>query len=173
MFPLAEQVSVDEEDLSVSVNLRADLIDIEFDASGPYPISLFDPNGYLTLQMTTTRFHLLEVATDLEAAGFGFSYDGTSYSSPSMEQEFYGSEFLTTHVDEDSYAWQGPYLSTVTKGPMTLYQSGYASSLGGNFTDYFCDEALQDKLGSAQHDDSLEFGIFTLADGSASFEYGL
>ena len=111
---------------------------------------------------------------DLEAAGFGFSYDGTAYESPaeSLSQEFFDSEFLTIRRDNGNYTWEGNYRSTVIKADTTMHQSGFVSTEGGNYTEYYCDPELKQRAGVAQHHDSLLGGYFEFPNGDR-FVYGI
>lgn len=166
-------IDIDETSASIKVRLRTDLVDIEVDSGAPYE-SVWEVDDSLWLQMETTRINLAALAGDLEQAGFGFSYDDTTYASPrdDLEQEFYGSEFLTLLQDNGNYRWEGDYQATVRKGPLTMYQQGFASNGGDNHTEYYCDEGRATRVGVAEHDDSLRFGVFVLEDGER-FAYGI
>ncbi len=175
--PLAGMIDgdlrVDEASLSVSVQIRADLVALEVDSLGQYD-NAWEVGDSLALRMTTTRLNLGALGGDLDDAGFGFSYDGTRYTAPTgpLDQELFESEFLTVRQDNGNYSWEGEYGARVDKGELTLFQRGWASNAGGNFTEYFCDEARSTRVAVAEHDDSLEGGVFVLEDGTR-VEYGL
>lgn len=166
-------IDIDENSASVKVRLRTDLVDIEVDSGAPYD-NVWEQGDSLWLQMETTRINLAALAGDLEEAGFGFSYDDTTYESPSddLEQEFYESEFLTLLQDNGNYRWEGDYQATVSKGSLKMYQQGFASNGGDNHTEYYCDEARAQRVGVAEHDDSLRFGTFVFESGER-FAYGI
>ncbi len=175
--PLAElvdgEIEVDAQSLDVSLRVRADLLDIQLDASTVYE-SVWVQEDALAIQMTTTQVNLADLAGDLEDAGFGFSYDGTAYDSPreEMTQEFSDSEFLTLRKDSGNYKWEGTYRSTVTKAALQMHQSGFVSNDGGNFTEYYCDGELTQFAGVAEHHDSLRGGWFVFPNGER-FAYGI
>lgn len=164
---------IDESSLSVSVRLRADLIAIEVDSLGTRD-SVWESGDSLSLHMTTTRLNLLDLAGDLDDAGFGFSYDGTRYEAPTgpLEQSLFGSEFLTVRLDNGNYSWEGEYGARIDKGGLTVFQRGWASNGGGNATEYFCDDARQMRVAIAEHADDLSSGVLTFEDGT-QVEYGL
>jgi hypothetical protein len=166
-------IAIDETSLAVKVRLRTDVIAIQVDSGSAYE-SVWEPDDELWLQMTTTQVALPDMLGDLEDAGFGFSYDDTTYDAPSLglAQEFHDSEFLTLRLDNGNYAWEGSYRASVTKGPVTMYQSGFASNSSDDYTDYFCDPELSRRVGRAEHDRSLLFGMFVFDDGER-FPYGL
>ena len=167
------EIDIDETSLAIKVRLRTDLVDIEVDSGAPYE-NVWALDDSLWLQMETTRINLSALAGDLEEAGFGFSYDETTYESPldDLEQEFYGSEFLTLLQDNGNYRWEGDYQATVRKGSLTMYQQGFASNGGDNHTEYYCDEGRTQRVGVAEHDDSLFFGEFVFDNGER-FAYGI
>ncbi len=175
LFGLVEgdiEVSENLTQATVRLRVRTELIEIAASASQRHT-AFWDPEDVFQLEMATTRIDLDALTGDLEGQGVGFSYTGTNYESPNLglAQRFERAEFLAVRVGDDRYAWDGSYDSTVEKDGMTFYQSGVASNLGGEYTDYFCDSERTQKVGRANHDDSLHGGVFVLEDGT-EFEYG-
>lgn len=166
-------ISVDETSLSLRLDLRVDLLDIEVDSRSERQ-DAWNAGDTLDLRMTTTRLNLALLAGDLETAGVGFSYDETRYQSPagSLEQSFFDSLFTTVRRTDGNYDWEGAYSASVAKEGLTMYQLGWVSTQGGNTTEYYCDQAQTQRVGIAEHDDSLEGGVFLLDDGG-EVEYGL
>lgn len=167
------EVSDDLTSASVKLRIRTDLLDIAVSASN-LRTDVWSPGDSLQLEMATTTLGLEALAGDLEQAGVGFSYTGTHYENPEKEltQTFDLAEFMAQRLENGNYAWNGSYEATVAKGGVTLHQSGVATTLGGNYTDYFCDSSRTVVVGRANHDDSLERGVFVFEDGT-EFPYGL
>jgi hypothetical protein len=77
--------------------------------------------------MTTTRAPLLDVYDHSSPASTAFATPGlrtTVFITASIKR-FYDSLFLMGSDGDDGWTWSGDYRSTVTKGGMTLYQSGF------------------------------------------------
>jgi hypothetical protein len=167
------EIEFDGNSLSARVRVRGDLLDIEIDSGSRYT-GVWESSDDLWLQMTTTRINVAGLAGDLEDAGFGFSYDATHYRAPTsgLEQRFHDSEFLTVRLDNGNYNWQGDYRAWIEKGGHRMHQSGWATNQGGNYTEYYCDDVLTHRVGTAEHDDSLGGGVFVFEDGTR-FRYGL
>jgi len=166
-------VNVDSNSLQASLKLRADAIEIKITSENLYTFGQIDTSS-LRLKMTSNQVALSAFAGDLEAAGVGFSYDGTVFEVPGdglAKQEFFGSNFTTKRLDNGNYVWEGIYQSRVERDGVVLFQSGLATNLGGNYTDYFCDMDSTRRIGRAKHDDSLLFGIFDFDGPQQDFPY--
>jgi hypothetical protein len=167
------EIEIDGISLSARVRIRGDLLDIEVDSGSRYE-NVWSQRDDLWLQMKSTRVNVAALAGDLEDAGFGFSYDDTHYRAPSLEleQRFHDSEFRTIRLANGKYDWQGSYRAWVEKDDRRMHQSGWATNQGGNYTEYYCDEALTRRVGTAEHDDSLRGGVFVFESGTRLL-YGL
>jgi len=124
--------------------------------------------------MANNQVSLSSLAGDVEAGGVWFSYEGTVYEAPGeriSKQELFGSNFTTRRLENGNYAWEGMYNSRVDRSGVTLYQSGLATTQGGNYTDYFSGMELQERIGRANHDDSLNFGVFNFDGDQQDFPY--
>jgi hypothetical protein len=168
------EIEVDQTSLAVRLRVRAALLDIAVDSGSRYR-DVWEPRDDLWLQMTTTRINVAAMAGDLEDAGFGFSYDATHYSAPQsdLEQEFHDSEFRTVRLESGNYNWEGAYQAWVDKADRRLFQAGFATNQGGNYTQYYCDETRTDRIGVARHHDSLLGGVFEFDGASDRLLYGL
>ena len=123
--------------------------------------------------MTTTAATLPTIQAKFAAGGFGLLFDGTIYNSIYYGiVQTYGSSPALIKMDDTGYYWSLSYLATVTKGSLTMYQSGEASERSTNFTTYYCDSARTNLIGTATHATDLSSGVFTFADGS-KVSYGL
>lgn len=167
------EVSDDLTSASIRLRVRTDLIAIAASSSNRYA-DVWQPGDTLQFEMATPAVALDDFTGDLEAAGVGFSYTGTHYDDPTtaLAQTFDRADFSAVRLEAGTYAWDGTYDSTVEKDDVTLYQSGVASTIQANYTDYFCDASRSQRIGRAEHDESLAGGAFVFEDGTR-FPYGL
>ena len=164
----------DPTDVSIRVRVRSSLLAFEAFSEGTYDGRPPRQEDKLHIVMTTTRAPLLEVYDQFLAGEYGFRYTGTQYDSVyyGIDQEFTDSLFLMGSDGDGGWVWTGDYASTVNKGPMTLYQSGFVSNLDRNYTEYYCDDALAERAGVARHRLDLLGGQFVFEDGT-KVPYGL
>jgi hypothetical protein len=134
------------------------------------------------IRMASVPLDLGALKADFENGKMGFSYDSTRHSSlsKSLEQQIYQSGFNMSPLDEQGtrWSWEGEYRNRVDKtflmhgGPSTVFIRGHVSTVNGNYSAYYCDEALTDSLGVSVEDTSLTWGYFKSVNGD-SIPYGL
>jgi hypothetical protein len=163
------EIDVDDPtDVSIRVRIRATLLAFEAFSEGTHHGRPPRQADDLHIVMTTTQAPLLEVYEQFLAGEYGFRYTGTRYDSVhyGLDQVFTDSLFLMGSDGDDGWIWTGDYRSTVQKGDMTAYQSGFISNLDQNTTEYYCDEALEKRVGVARHRLDLLGGQFAFEDGT-------
>jgi hypothetical protein len=155
--------------LGVKLHLDADAVSFAINSHRTYASSYpWNPSDSLTINMTTTPPATLSAINALFAAGgFGFSYDDTAYDSVffGLSETFANSAFFMKS-DSAGWYWEGTYGATLIKDGVTYYLQGQASNRNANYTNYYSDAALTDKLGEADHDADLKGGVMTLKDGT-------
>lgn len=169
------EIDVDDRtDFSIRVRIRATLLAFEAFSEGTYAGRPPRQADELHIVMTTTQAPLLDVYDQFLAGEYGFRYTGTTYDSVyyGIDQVFTDSLFLMGSDGDDGWIWTGDYESTVQKGEMTAYQDGFVSNLDRNTTEYYCDEALEERVGVARHRLDLLGGQFVFEDGT-KVPYGI
>ncbi|MDE3058891.1 MAG: hypothetical protein KGJ59_13135 [Bacteroidota bacterium] len=122
------------------------------------------------ISMTTLPATIQTFTEQVNAEGFGFSYDSTFFISKkyNLDETIYGSTFYMRKNDT-TWFWDGYYSGDVRKENFHFYLRGLASNLQQNYTGYYCDAAFADSFGVAIHDRSLLFGHFYSVFGDTLF----
>jgi hypothetical protein len=122
------------------------------------------------ISMTTVPATIQTFTDQVNAGGFGFSYDSTFFISKKyrFNETIYGSTFYMRRNDT-TWFWDGYYSGDVRKDNFHFYLRGLASNLQQNYTGYYCDDAFADSFGVAIHDRSLLFGTFYSVFGDTLF----
>lgn len=159
--------------LSISLKAKSELVAFSMDSVNTYQGQEPRTSDTLTLHMSTSRIVLKDMIEQINAGGFGFSYDGTAYHSEyyGIDQTFSDS-MIFMKDDGEGWYWEGSYQSKMEKDNAVLYHYGFVSNIEQNSTDFYCDESLTDKIGTSFHDLDLEAGTFRFEDGT-EVRYGL
>ncbi len=142
-------------------SLNTTLISFTLQSTSDYSNSFLGIVDSMHLVMTTVPATLQKFAAQVDAGGFGFSYDSSSYTSRTfgISESVYGSTFYMKRLDSTWY-WTGFYRGSVVKNKYRFYLHGLATNIGPNYTGFYCDPAFADSFGVAEDDTSLTFGHF-------------
>ncbi|MFH0902711.1 MAG: hypothetical protein V2A73_18930 [Pseudomonadota bacterium] len=167
-------ITGDLDDVDIAFDVKTDFLAFDVNSKQSYQgSSECNRADTLTINMTTTPVTFLELAEKVEEGGFGISYKGTIYDSPTfgIDQEFTDAPILMKRNGE-RWHWEGTYRSTVSKDGESVFQKGFISNIAQNTTEYYCDENVTEYIGIARHALDRESGVFEFADGT-EFRYGL
>jgi hypothetical protein len=133
-------------------------------------------------RMASFPLNLGALKSDFEKGLIGFSYDSTRHANAArqLQQGIDQSGFSMRPLDDkgQGWSWEGEYRNVVNKilrksgAPLRVYIRGNVSTVNGNSSAYYCDEAHEDLVGIAVEDTSLAWGYFKSVRGD-SITYGL
>lgn len=155
------QGSISFDNLTPVVSVQTTKIAFTVKSAGQFSVRLGNYVDSLLVTMTTARATIQTFRDQLDAGGFGFSYDSSVYKSKAfnINETIYGSMFYMKKNGQLWY-WEGYYSGNVHKGNLNYFMRGLASNIRQNYTGYFCDPVYADSFGVAIHDTSLTFGHF-------------
>lgn len=133
-------------------------------------------------RMMSVPLDLAALKADFKSGELGFSYDSTGHANAArkIRQIILQSDFRMTPLDEDGkrWSWEGTYRNHMSRvlptsgDSLRFHMLGYVSTVGGNGSNFYCDEDLTGLIGVAVQDTSLTWGYFKSVAGD-SIAYGL
>jgi hypothetical protein len=153
--------------LAVTCKVDASYLAFEVSSANTYGGQSPRNSDTFAFSMTTTSTSVPSFSDQLKGGGFGLLLDGSVYTSKffGMKQTFTNSPLLIKQDDQGAY-WGGTYQAKVEKGDFTYEEKGTISSRDPNTTDYYTDDTLKTKIGTARHATNLKGGSFTFANGT-------